>query len=89
MEDAGENFSYVNWELIMDKDTPTLNRLLLCPRMTTTTASVYHVRLGHPGADIFNGIAPIIELPKHNIDDYTVCPVCALSKSTDGFQQCN
>ena len=65
-------------ELAMDKNIPTFNPLLLHSRRNTATASPYHVRLGHPGADIFNRIAPIVELPKPNIDDYTVCPACEL-----------
>ena len=37
---------------------------------------------GHPGADLFNWIAPAPEIPRLKTNDYTICPTCALSKAT-------
>lgn len=43
-------------------------------------AALMHGRLGHPGAHVFNQLASSLGVSK--LQNYSVCPTCALSKAT-------
>ena len=36
---------------------------------------------GHPGADLFNKIAPILQVPELRPEKHTLCPTCSLAKA--------
>ena len=56
--------------------------LLPTSKSVTPRESIIHARLGHPGADAYNRIAPVISVPKIKPETITLCPTCTLSKGT-------
>jgi len=66
---------HINSSLTKAKD-----RLLFSKQDSTPIEAIIHARLGHPGIDQYNRIAPIISAPKLKVSNVTLCPTCSLSK---------
>ena len=56
--------------------------LLSSSKPATPLSSIIHARLGHPSMHTYNRLASMINLPKLQSGNVTLCPTCTVSKGT-------
>lgn len=64
----------------IDSSVISSNRLLSQPKTHVPESVLLHARLGHPGVDLYNKIAPVIQAPSLKPNSVTLCPTCSISK---------
>ena len=73
--------SYVGSEVLFDTSNAVYDPLLPRPKNPLSISILYHARLGHPGADLFNKLAPVLQVPALKPEKHTLCPTCSLAKA--------
>ena len=73
--------SYVGSEVLFDTSNAVYDPLLPRPKNPLSISILYHARLGHPGADLFNKLAPVLQVPVLKPEKHTLCPTCSLAKA--------
>ena len=73
--------SYVGSEVLFVTSNAVYDPLLPRPKNPLSISILYHARLGHPGADLFNKLAPVLQVPALKPEKHTLCPTCSLAKA--------
>ena len=73
--------SYVGSEVSFTTSSAVYDPLLPRPKNSLSDSVLYHARLGHPGADLSNKIAPVLQVPELRPEKHTLCPTGSLAKA--------